>query len=48
MEGKIVKEMKTTTGRYILNRDNLPTGVYYLQIRKDDFIWLLSYWLMSY
>lgn len=37
MEGKIVKEMKTISGRYILKRNNLLPGVYYLQILKDDF-----------
>lgn len=37
MEGKVVREIKTTSGKYILNRNNLLPGVYFLQIRKDSF-----------
>lgn len=37
ISGKIIREVKTTSGKYNLRRNNLPPGVYYLQIRKDDF-----------
>ena len=36
IEGKVIKKMKTTSGKYILNRTNLLPGVYYLQIQKNN------------
>jgi hypothetical protein len=35
--GQIVKQMKNISARTIvLNRDNLPSGIYYMRLIQDD------------
>jgi len=42
MEGKLIRQEKTDGGSHTLYRDNLPSGVYYLQIQNEDFKYSLK------